>query len=182
MEEKTLNLNQEERHFIGNSQNGKFIDKYIYSYLGFSVPQYINDIDKQFGKVKAYPISYWRRLFKPIPYFVGDTVEFKLEVESLFQGSITELVIYERFKDEEIIYGVIHNRKTTIRGRRIPYEGDVIYSIGLQNYPSKLAVITAKVINRDTIFFQWFWFILGAIITFAGVILAWILGYLKIVW
>lgn len=146
--------------------------------VGSYMPQYHSYKSRTFGKVNIVAASIWRRLFPSIPYFVGDIVKFTITIE-IFPEKINEdIIVFEKFGENETSRGVIATKKTLVNGAIIPAEGDVVYSIGVQDSPLRQTVLTARVINRDTIFFQWFWFFLGALVTFLGIVLAWVLGFI----
>ena|SRR5688572_33388114 len=141
------------------------------------MPQY-----HSYKYIKVYPASLWRRLFKSWPYYVGDRVKFVFKIDSVPTGEAGMFSIFERFGDDTSVLLNIDKNVTIVEGKIIPREGDVVYKAGFRHLENSLVIFTARAINRDTVFFQWLWFILGAVVTFAGIILAWILGYVQINW
>ena len=139
------------------------------------MPQYHNN---EYLKVK--PVSLWRKVFKRWPYFVGDRVKFEL-MRTSPPSRYTVIEVRERFGQQEGILMSIRIPLTVVVGSVIPHECDVVYSVGYSSGETAV-IFTAKVLNHDTVFFQWFWFILGALVTFVGIVLAWVLGYIQIIW
>jgi hypothetical protein len=146
--------------------------------VGIHMPQYHSYKSRTLGKVNIVAASIWRRLLPSMPYFVGDIVRFKITIEN-FEKINKDLLVFEKFGENETTHGDITTKKTLVNGTIIPAEGDVVYSIGVRDSSSKQILFTARVINRDTIFFQWFWFFLGAFVTFLGIVLAWGLGFIS---
>ena len=173
-----MNTKLRNRNEILRTTNPKLV-KYesLLERVGIYMPQYHSYKSRTFGKVNIVAASIWRWLFPSIPYFVGDIVKFTITIE-IFPEKINEdIIVFEKFGEHEISHGYITTKKTLVNGSIIPAEGDVVYSIGAKNSPLRQVVFTAKVINRDTIFFQWAWFFLGALVTFLGIVLAWVLGF-----
>jgi hypothetical protein len=146
--------------------------------VGIYMPQYHSYKSRTFGKVNIVAASIWRKLFPSTPYFVGDIVKFTITIESFSEKINENLMVFEKFGEHETTLGAITTKKTLANGSIIPAEGEVVYSIGAKDSSLRQVVFTARVINRDTIFFQWFWFFLGALVTFLGIVLAWVLGFI----
>jgi len=146
------------------------------------MPQYHN-YDENKVEITIKPLPYWRKIIR-LPYFVGDRVRFKLKIVNKNAFSQQKYwYVFESFGSQEKDLMSAKKGETIVEGNVINSEGDVSYSIGdFHEKKRRNTVFTARVINRDTIFFQAVWFIIGATVTLASVILAWILGYIQIIW
>ena len=145
----------------------------------------LKSIEKDEFEIFIIPRPYWRRIFKWFPYFVGDIVEFEIKTTVKKQRSekIPPYYVFEIFRDKQKEHWAVDNLLWDFPGRNIiDGEGDVVYSIGKLPSQGEDVFFTAKVINKDGIFFQTIFFIGGAVVTLLAVFLAWILGYIQIIW
>ena len=166
--------------------------------MGIRLPQYYNhDSWLELGKIKVSPFPWWRK-FWPIksylPYFVGDRVKFRLQIENpssffwLFQRFGEDYYSFDFLIKDKVIEGDIVNR-----------EGDVEYMIGFTGDPQlagprgkgrlvgdslmvgvlgipryTIPLFTAKVINKD----RWS---LGCVAILVTAFVTLCLGFIKII-
>ena len=142
------------------------------------MPQYYSMKDhRELGDITVTPIR-WYRKYEPFktffPYFVGDEVEFKLQIEN----PSYDFCLYEIFGNN---YGEPQNIVKTgiMLGNRISKEGDIEYKISKKGNPFEgLPIFTARVINKDRWGLGCLGLIIGGLITFLFMLL---LGFLQII-
>jgi hypothetical protein len=151
------------------------------------MPQYFNQNfhDGRF-ETTITPVPVLRRWLKNFPFFVGDRVKFNLQIVDRASGDSTKLHLFEVFGNKTKIIAEFYPLKSLnekyIEGNIIDVEGDIAYKIGAPKDESfAKTIFTAKVINRDSVFFQWFWLLVGAFFTFICGVLIWLLGFIEIV-
>jgi len=142
----------------------------------YSKPQHQKDL----GNIRITPKPFWRRFFKLAPYYVGDVVEFVLHIDNPQK----EWHLYERIGDDVLPIKVNLEVEDKITGRVINDEANIEYRLGTSSKPGGITLLTAKVWHKDTFVAQWFWIIVGAIITLMctilGVALALLSGLIEI--
>ena len=131
----------------------------------------------EIGDITVTPV-HWYRKYEPFktffPYFVGDEVEFRLQIEN----PSYRFCLYEIFGDN---YSEPQNivKDGIMLGHRITKEGDVEYKIALKGNPFEgFPIFTTRVINKDRFGLTCLGMMLGAFLTFLFMVL---LGFLQIV-
>lgn len=141
------------------------------------------------GKVTITPKSIWRRLpifGKIIPYYVGNRVEFVIHIEKpqdmLKVNFLGPPVVWEKFGDKSKAIQNVIKTSTPVNGNPISSEGNIEYYLDwdVPNSGEETATIfTAYAKNKDTIFIQWFFLIIGVILGSVGTYLLNILNLLR---
>ncbi len=148
--------------------------------VGIHMPQYRNVNNLKNGrKIIITPKPYWRNL-KVLPYFVGDTIKFRLEAlgKNEIDGKFDIYYVTEFFRDREKGYYIIDKSPYDFEGRIVDGEGDIRYSVGLLPSHDTHVVVTAKAINTDRWSLGCVGFLLGIIGTISAGI---ILGFIQII-
>ena len=131
---------------------------------------------KDMGNITITPKPLWRRVFKFVPYYVGDTVNFSLHIDNPSKA----WRLYERFGDDVLPIKTVLGKDMDIAGRVINDEGNIEYRLGVDpSLREGVTLMTAKAWHKDTFVAQWFWLAVGAAITLACVILGAILSLLS---
>jgi hypothetical protein len=134
------------------------VNKKIESVKGY-MPQYPKAInfEKSGRNLNIEPSQFFRKLFKFYPYFVADTVYFKIEVNYKKQSPSFELLyIDEYFNGKKESTEQIMFESSEYRGSTIGSEGKIEYIVrngDSQNQISDI-VFTAQVINKDRFLVQ----------------------------
>ncbi len=139
------------------------------------MPQYHSRKHPFLGQVTITPHPWWRNWFRFLPYFVGDRVHFRVQIETPQE----QPCVYERFGGREIkqlgdLPDIMNNSgDKEIMGNPINSEGDVEYTLGFYGYPtSGETIITTRVVNKDRWSLGCVGLMVGMIVTIiAGVII-----------
>lgn len=134
------------------------------------MPQYPKAInfDETGRVVKITPRPHIRRIFSFLPYFVADTIYFKIDVSYKKESPSFELLYIDEYFDsklessKQIMFETSEYRGSTIGG-----EGKVEYIIrsGSTQKPISDKVFTAQIINKDRFLLQLIAAVLSAVIT-----------------
>jgi hypothetical protein len=148
-----------------------------------SMPRYHNRKHPDLGKIRITPRPWWRNWFRFLPYFVGDTIRFRVQIETPQETPN----VYERFGNEALkslsdFPGPIDSGDEEIIGNPISGEGDIEYKVGFWDSPdSAVTVMTAKAVNTDRWLLGCVGLVVGAIATFIITVASGIvLGFIKV--
>lgn len=153
----------------------------------FSIPNF-----PEIGKISIIPEPFSRRiklLGFLLPYHVGNRIKFTICVEKPLELSHHgyHIAVFERFNNEITFISNLITKETVILGDRIISEGDIEYFISFSthgvNRPVdyyKEPVLTARVLNWDTVFVQWGWLLIGTVLSILAGFILWLLGFIQI--
>jgi hypothetical protein len=145
------------------------------------MPQYHSHEHPYLGQIIITPLPFWRNWFRFLPYFVGDSIRFRIQIETPQE----QPTIYEKFGNNEVIE-ISHDHQSNekekeILGNPISSEGDVEYRVGFNGSPSgnlTKTIVTARAINKD----RWFPYVAGVLLGVLLTAIAQILtGFLDVV-
>ena len=151
------------------------------------MPEYISHENWNGLKVTVKPLG-WRRLFKRLPFFVGDLPEFHLRVEKLSEKAhdLTQIAVWESlpiFQKPQLLAGLRRSKGDVIMefdlkgSNKISRSGDVDYYLGYVNYfGDGIPIFSNEAKHRDTRLWERNLVIYGAIL---GAILAFVVGLLS---
>jgi len=143
------------------------------------MPQYHQHYHPFLRKITITPLPFWRNWFRFLPYFVGDIIRFRVQIETPQERPR----VFERFGNNKLkpIDETIESGEREIKGNPINSEGDIECTVSFEGFPNDTdakTIITARAINKD----RWFPYLAGVMIgVFLTALVDILTGFLDIV-
>jgi hypothetical protein len=149
------------------------------------MPEYHNYKNYRDRSIKVSPVGLWR-LFRKWPYFVGDRVVLRISYNQISADSkkdiLGNLVFSEIHPDgHKVGHDAIElegkNNVIRLESNKISRQGDfAIYLGNISGHDLSAPIFTTEIMHRDRRRYDLFLLFIGALISFACVIIGWLLG------